>query len=230
MLYFDPKYYLFLAPGILLAMWAQHKIRSTYATAMQMPARLSGAAAARHVLDSAGLQSVEIEMLPDSGNDLDNHYDPRDKVLRLSPRVYQSNTLAAVGIAAHEAGHAMQDATGYSAMQVRNAAVGLAGPGATIGMALLPIGVIAHMPLLIWAGILLFSATVFFQLVNLPVEFNASTRGKQELVRLGIVDSQELGEVRSVLDAAAWTYVAGTLQVVLMLLYWVMQATSQRAR
>ena len=230
MYFFDPMYFLLMAPGMLLAMWALHKIRSTYATAMQIPAQMSGAAAARHVLDSAGLQSVEVEMLPDSGNDLDNHYDPSDKVLRLSPRVYQSNTLASVGIAAHEAGHAMQDAFGYSAMHVRQAAVGLANSGSTISMLLIPAGFLMHIPLLIWAGIALFSGVVFFQLVNLPVEFNASTRGKQELVRLGIIDSQELGVVRSVLDAAAWTYVAGTLQVVLQLLYLVSAASNQRQR
>jgi uncharacterized protein len=210
-----------------LAMWAQFKIRSTYANAMQTRASMSGAEAARHVLDSAGLHSVPIEMLP-GGDDLENYYDPRDKVLRLSPRVYQSDTLAAVGIAAHEAGHAMQDAHGYAPMQVRQAAVGVASLGSNVSIMLFIVGLFAHLPMLVWAGIALFGGVVFFQLVNLPVEFNASTRGKQELVRLGIVDSQELGEVRNVLDAAAWTYVAATLQVVTQLLYLVSVASDRR--
>ena len=108
---FDPMYLLFLAPAILLAMWAQMRVHSAYAQAQEQPAPLSGAAAARHVLDSAGLNNIEIEQIP---GHLTDHYDPRHKVLRLSPQVYQSRSLAAVGIAAHEAGHAIQDARHYA--------------------------------------------------------------------------------------------------------------------
>src|SRR5215212_4876971 len=104
-MFFDPMYLLFIAPGLLLALWAQYRVSSTYAAAQQMPAPLSGAAAARHILDSAGLHSVEIEQIP---GHLTDHYDPRDKVLRLSPEVYQNRSLASVGIAAHESGHAIQ--------------------------------------------------------------------------------------------------------------------------
>ena len=119
-MFFNPMYFLFAAPAFLLGLWAQMRIQSSYAAAQQMPAPLSGAAAARQVLDSAGLNGVEIEQIP---GHLTDHYDPRDKVLRLSAEVYQSSSLAAVGIAAHEAGHALQDASAYAPLAIRNAAV-----------------------------------------------------------------------------------------------------------
>ena len=154
-----------------------------------MPAPLSGAAAARHILDSAGLTDVAIEEIP---GQLSDHYDPRDKVLRLSPEVYQSRTLAAVGIAAHEAGHALQDALAYAPLVVRNAAVPVAGFGSNAGILLIILGAILHMnAVLIWLGIGLFAAVVVFQVVNLPVEFNASARAKAQLVEPG--DHQRRG-------------------------------------
>jgi Zn-dependent membrane protease YugP len=215
--FFDPLYFLFIAPAFLLGLWAQMRIRSAYAQAQRMAAPLSGAAAARHILDSAGLHDVEIEQVP---GHLSDHYDPRHKVLRLSPEVYQSRSLAAVGIAAHESGHAMQDARAYAPLVVRNAAVPVAGFGSNAGIILVILGAILHMnPFLIWLGIGLFSAVVFFQLVNLPVEFNASSRAKAQLVALGIVPQQEMTYVNKVLNAAALTYVAATLQALLTLLY-----------
>jgi Zn-dependent membrane protease YugP len=175
------------------------------------------------VLDGAGLHHVGIEMVP---GHLSDHYDPRDKILRLSPEVFQSRSLAAVGIAAHEAGHALQDAHGYAPLVIRNAAVPAASFGSGISWLLLVLGVIFTNPYLLWAGIAAFGAVVFFQLVNLPVEFNASSRAKAELVGLGIVRHQEMGAVNSVLNAAALTYVAATLQSVLTLLYYIMRANS----
>ncbi|HUY87658.1 MAG TPA: zinc metallopeptidase [Pirellulales bacterium] len=222
---FNPMYFLFLAPAFLLAMWAQMKVRSTYAVAQKMPAPMSGAAAARHVLNSAGLQDVEIEMIP---GQLSDHYDPSHRVLRLSNEVYQSRTLAAVGIAAHEAGHALQHAFGYAPLAIRNAAVPAANFGSGFSMILFMIGLFAHLPMLLWLGIGLFGCVVFFQLVNLPVEFNASTRAKEQLVSLGIIDQEGLVYVRKVLDAAAWTYVAATLQSLLTLLYLLMRAQDRR--
>jgi len=218
--FFDPVYFLFVAPALLLAFWAQYRIHSSYAAAQEVPAPLSGAAAARHVLDSAGLGSVDIEMIPGK---LTDHYDPREKVLRLSEAVYQSRSLAAVGIAAHEAGHAIQDARSYLPLVVRNAAVPLAGFGSNFSFILLFIGLIFTMPMLVWAGIILFSGVVFFQIVNLPVEFNASSRAKAELVGLGIVRPDEMVYVNRVLNAAAMTYVAATLQAILTLLYYVLR-------
>jgi Zn-dependent membrane protease YugP len=224
-MFFDPMYFLFLAPAILLALWAQFRVKSTYAAAQRIPAELSGAAAARYVLDSAGLQNVEIEQVP---GHLSDHYDPHAKVLRLSPEVYQNRTLASVGIAAHEAGHAIQDARHYAPLTIRNAAVPVASFGSGFSMILFVIGLFMGMPMLVWGGILLFGAVVFFQLVNLPVEFNASTRAKQELVALGIVHQDELVHVKSVLDAAAWTYVAATLQSLMTLAYLLARAGDSR--
>ena len=184
-----------------------------------MGARLSGAAAARHLLDSAGLHDVNIEQVP---GHLTDHYDPRAKVLRLSQDVDQNRTMAAVRIAAHEAGHAIQDARNYLPLVVRNAAVPAAGFGSNISFLLIIAGAIFSYPPLITFGILAFGCVVFFQIVNLPVEFNASSRAKRQLVEHGIVDAHEMTYVNKVLNAAALTYVAATLQSVLTLLYYVM--------
>jgi hypothetical protein len=150
-----------------------------------------------------------------------DHYDPRAKVLRLSPNVYQGRTMAAVGVAAHESGHAIQDATGYTLLVVRNAIVPLANFGSGISMTLIMLGFIFSFAALVKIGIVAFSAVVFFQLVNLPVEFDASNRAKAQLDALNVVPRQEQQHVRAVLNAAAWTYVAGTLQAVMTLLYFI---------
>jgi uncharacterized protein len=221
-MFFDPMYFIFIAPALLLAFLAQMRISSTYAAAQKMPAPLSGAAAARHILDSAGLQHVEIEETP---GHLTDHYDPRAKVLRLSTDNYRSRSLAAVGIAAHEAGHAIQDGRNYLPLVVRNLAVPLASFGSGISIFLLIGGAIFSIPALLWAGIIAFGCVVVFQIVNLPVEFNASTRAKQQLVALGIVPAAEMVYVNKVLNAAATTYVAATLQSVLTLLYYIMRFT-----
>ncbi|MCX7432257.1 MAG: zinc metallopeptidase [Planctomycetia bacterium] len=221
--YFDPRYMLAIAPAMLLAMWAQWRVQSSFAAASQEPAPLTGAAAARHILDSAGATDVEIESVP---GQLTDHYDPQTKVLRLSQNVYGSRSLAAVGIAAHEAGHALQDHQGYSMMTIRNAAVGVANFGSGFGLIVFTIGLMSTASIgqlgvtIAWLGIALFGATVFFQLVNLPVEIDASNRAKAQLVDLGIVPAGSMSSVNRVLNAAAWTYVAGTLQSVLTLLYY----------
>lgn len=217
-MFFDFQYLIWIAPALLLAFWAQMRVKATYAQAQQMPAPLSGAAAARHILDSAGLNSVEIEQIP---GELTDHYDSRAKVLRLSTEVYQSRTLAAVGIAAHESGHALQDAVHYAPLVVRNAAVPAAQFGSPISYVLILAGFFLQFGMLIWVGIGLFACVVFFQVVNLPVEFNASSRAKAQLVELGIINHEELTYVNRVLNAAAWTYVAATLQSALTLLYYV---------
>jgi len=221
--FFDPLYFLFIAPAFLLGLWAQMRIRATYGEAQRLAAPLSGAAAARHILNSAGLQHVDVEQVP---GHLSDHYDPRQKVLRLSPEVYQSRSLAAVGIAAHEAGHAIQDARAYAPLVIRNAVVPAAGFGSNVGMLLVILGAILQMnAVLIWLGIGLFSAVVFFQIVNLPVEFNASSRAKAQLVEMGIVGREELVYVEKVLNAAALTYVAATLQAILTLLNLIIRFT-----
>jgi Zn-dependent membrane protease YugP len=218
---FDPMYFLFIGPPLLLGLWAQFRIRSTYAQAQQIGAPFSGAVAARQILDSAGLEQVGIEQVP---GHLSDHYDPRDKILRLSPEVYRSNSLAAVGIAAHEAGHALQDAGNYAPLVVRNAVVPVANFGSGAGIWMCLLGVMFQWQPLLMVGILVFSGVVFFQLVNLPVEFNASARAKAQLVELGIVPQNEMYYIEKVLNAAALTYVAATLQSVMTLLYYVMRA------
>jgi Zn-dependent membrane protease YugP len=223
MLYFDLRLLIFVAPALILAFIAQMMVRNAYASARQIGARASGFAAARRILDAAGLSDVGIEQVP---GQLSDHYDPRAKVLRLSGEVYHGRTLASVGIAAHEAGHALQDAVGYMPLVIRNLAVPAASLGSSAGILLLALGLFFR-PLLI-VGIVLFAGVVFFQLINLPVEFNASSRAKAELVRLGIVDGAEMPYVRRVLNAAALTYVAATLQAVLTLLYYLSHASSNR--
>ena len=218
------EYLLWIAPAVLLGLWAQMRVKSTYAEASQIPAPLSGAAAARHILDSAGLQSIEIEQIP---GELTDHYDPHAKVLRLSAPVYQGRSLAAVGIAAHESGHALQDARNYAPMLLRNAAVPAANFGGGVSGIMIFLGFILQFGVLIWAGIGLFACVVFFQVVNLPVEFDASNRAKAQLVQLGIVNDEQLYYVRKVLNAAAWTYVAGTLQSIFTLLYYISRMSGQ---
>jgi Zn-dependent membrane protease YugP len=218
---------LFLAPAILLTIIAQMWVSSAYAKASQIPASMSGYAAARRILDSAGLTNVQIEAIP---GHLSDHYDPRDKVLRLSADNYHGTSLAAVGIAAHESGHALQDARGYVPLYIRNLAVPAANFGSSAAGLLILLGFLIHVSGLILLGIIGFSAVVFFQLVNLPVEFNASSRAKKLLISEGIVHQDEMGPVNNVLWAAALTYVAATLYSVLQLLYWILEYSSRRER
>lgn len=220
---FDFELLLWMSPALILAWWAQRKVQATYETASQVPARLSGAAAAKHILNEAGLTDVGIEEV---GGHLSDHYDPRDRILRLSSDVYRTNSAAAVGIAAHEAGHALQDAKRYAPLVIRSLAVPAANFGGKFGMMLI-FGGIA----MLWAGIALgqtmilfgvigFGCVAAFQLINLPVEFDASRRAKQLLVEHQIVGQQEMQYVNQVLNAAAWTYVAATLQSVIVFLYY----------
>jgi Zn-dependent membrane protease YugP len=222
-LYFHPMYFLFLAPAMLLAFIAQAWIRSAYANGMQQGARMTGAEAARYILDKNGLTDIPIEETPGQMSD---HYSPQERVVRLSSEVYHTPALTAVGIAAHEVGHALQHAFGYLPLALRSISVPLAQFGSPIGMLLIFAGIGLGLSkfggTLAWIGVFLFSGVVLFQLITLPVEFNASTRAKQQLVQLGIVDAQEMGPVKSVLTAAALTYVAAALQSLMQLLYFIM--------
>jgi Zn-dependent membrane protease YugP len=218
---------LFTLPAIALGLIAQMMVSSAYARGREIAAKYSGFAAARRILDAAGLTNVAIEQIP---GQLSDHYDPQDKVLRLSSDVYHGRSLAAVGIAAHEAGHAIQDSVGYLPLIVRNFAVPAANFGSQAGMILMLLGVVLSFQPLLLIGIIVFSGVVFFQVVNLPVEFNASSRAKFLLEEQGIVSSQDMGPVRSVLNAAALTYVAGTLQSVLTLMYYVSRFSSSERR
>ncbi len=224
MYFFDLTYLIYVSPAILLGMWASYRVRSTFARASQVRAGTTGVQAARQILDSAGLHQVAIE--PIQGH-LGDHYDPRHKVLRLSPQVYASDSMAAVGVAAHEAGHAIQDAKRYLPLVLRNAAVPMANFGSSVSWVLIMLGFFLS-KYLIFAGIIAFSFVVIFQIVNLPVEFDASRRAKLELGNLGIVHHAQQQEVNRVLNAAAMTYVAATLQSVMTLLYFVIRFAGRR--
>ncbi len=227
----------FTAPAILLALLAQWMVQSAFQKMSQVPASTNGYDAARRILDSVGLDNVDIEQVP---GHLSDHYDPQARVLRLSPEVYSGYSMAAVGIAAHEAGHAVQHARNYAPLIVRNFAVPAANFGSSLGTILIMIGmamVFSNAAVfgkwIFLAGIIGFGATVFFQLVNLPVEFDASARAKTLLVNVGIVSGPELHYVSRVLNAAALTYVAATLQAVLTLAYYIfrfVQATRDQDR
>jgi Zn-dependent membrane protease YugP len=216
--FFDWHLLMWVAPALILALIAQMWVSSAYAKGQNIPTNMSGFMAARRILDAAGLQSVAIEPVP---GHLTDHYDPHHKVLRLSADNYHGRSLAAVGIAAHEAGHAVQDAVGYIPLTIRNLAVPAANFGSGAAMFLFFLGVFFQITGLILLGIIAFSAVVFFQLINLPVEFNASARAKTLLVEQGIVNQYEMGPVNNVLNAAALTYVAATLQSILTLMYYI---------
>jgi Zn-dependent membrane protease YugP len=219
----DPLYFVFLAPAVLLALWAQFRVQSAYHQASQLRARsgLSGAEAADAVLHSARVPGVQIE--PVEGF-LSDHYVPGERVLRLSPDVFAGRSLAALGIAAHEAGHAIQDARRYPLLVARNALVPLAGIGSSLAWVLMLVGFLLASLTLIKVGIVAFALTVVFQVVNLPVEFDASRRARLALVQGGLISREEDVEVKRVLDAAALTYVAATLTSVLTLLYFLFRA------
>jgi len=221
-LYFDPLYLVFSLPALLLALWAQWRVQSAIREYSQYRtwSGLSGAEVARRVLDFNGLHNVSVEV---AQGFLSDHYDPREKVLRLSQNVYHSNSVAAAGIAAHESGHAIQDKEGYLALQARTAMVPSVQIGSWLGPIIFMIGLFTVRffgTTLAWVGLLLFGATAVFALVTLPVEFDASKRAKQALVSQGIVQQQEMKGVNRVLDAAALTYVAGAAQAVSTLLYY----------
>ncbi len=220
---FDPIYFLFLAPGLLLALWAQMRIQSAYheGSRYRSSSGVTGARAAAAVMRAEGISNVAIE--PVHGQ-LTDHYDPVHKVLRLSEGVYASPSLAALGVAAHEAGHALQDAHRYAPLVIRNVMVPAASFGSSAAWVVFVIGLALRSLGLVMAGIGLFSAVVLFQLVNLPVEFDASARARRALLATGLIRPEEDTVVARVLNAAAWTYVAATLTSILTLLYFLFRS------
>lgn len=214
--YFDPTYILVLI-GVLLSLGASAKVKSTFARYSRVHSRsgLTGAQAAERILHNAGIYDVRIEHI--AGN-LTDHYDPRTKVLRLSDSVYGSSSVASVGVAAHEVGHAIQHAKGYAPLMFRNAIVPVVNFGSTISWPLILIGLLLRGQTLISLGILLFSLVVLFQLVTLPVEFNASRRALVQLEQGNLLARDEINQSRKVLIAAALTYVAAAAGSILQLL------------
>lgn len=224
----DPMYLLFVAlPGLALGLIAQAMVKSAFGRGrkLRLGRGWSGRDVAAHILEAEGIYDVRIE--PVQGY-LSDHYDPREKVLRLSPDVYQGRSIAAAGVAAHEVGHAIQHARGYTPLSLRNAVVPVASFGSSIGMLMAMIGIgigfSGFGQTLTLIGAVLFTAVVFFQIVNLPVEFNASSRARQTLLSNGLVTEQEDREVGKVLNAAAMTYVAATVSAILTLLYLLLRA------
>jgi len=219
----DPTF-LIAIPGLIFTLWAQAKVQSAFKKYSRVSARsgVTGAGVARDILNRNGLSGVSIEQVR---GQLTDHYDPRAGVLRLSEGVYGSQSIAALGIAAHESGHALQHATNYSALVMRTAIAPAAATGQQLGIWLFMGGLLLSMftgiqglGFIMDIGIYLFSVAVVFTLVTLPVEFNASKRALMVLEKGGYLTQEELPHAKKVLDAAAWTYVAAAATAVLMLI------------
>jgi len=217
---FDPQYLLIMVFALILGFVTQGYVNSAYRkwSQVQLMTGRTGAEVARTMLDSEGLHAVGIEMVPGK---LTDHFDPRANVLRLSTDVYSSRSVAAAGVAAHEAGHAVQHARGYVPAIIRGALVPAANIGSQAAWILIMIGVVVGVTGLAWIGVAAFAAAVLFQVVTLPVEFDASRRALAALSSTGMLPEQQVSGARSVLTAAALTYIAAALISVMQLLYWI---------
>ena len=228
--YFDPLYLIIMAVSLVLSLWATAKVKSAFHKYKKVASssNLSGAEVAKRILDFSGV-SATIEPTKQkafklgSGSELDDHYDPRSNTVRLSPHVYQSNSIAAHAIAAHEVGHAIQHAKGYKPLELRSLLAPVASIGSNLSYVLIFIGAFANFFSLIEVGIVLFGIAVLFQLVTLPVEFDASRKAKALLQETGLVSSEGARGVSAVLNAAALTYVAAAATALLNLAYLVLR-------
>lgn len=220
MFYFDPMYLIFMLPALALAFYAQMKVRSAYAkwTKVRNSRNMTGADAARTILGPEGLYDVQVEGTP---GELTDHYDPRTKKLRLSAGVAQQPSVAALAIVAHEIGHALQDHTGYAPLKLRGAIVPAVTVSSWVAPILFFIGLLLGLTQLAWVGVILFGLGAVFALITLPVELDASKRALRLLQSYQLADGAELQGARSVLNAAALTYVAALAQTLLTLLYYV---------
>ena len=216
----DPLFWLLVAPGVLLGLYAQARIKANVTKYAQVPTPrgVTGAEVARRLLDAQGLQDVHVE--PTEGV-LSDHYDPRAKVLRLSQQIYYTPSVAAAGIAAHETGHALQDAEDYFPMEARTYIVPVVQLASQVAPWAFVAGLMLNMNSLTWVGVILFGSSLFFALLTLPVEFDASARAKKLLVDHGIIGEDQIEGVDKVLDAAAWTYVAAAVSAVGVWLFYV---------
>lgn len=217
----DPLFWVFVLPGLLLGLYAQSRIKLNVTKYSQVATKdgVTGAEVARRLLDAQGLQDVAIESTPGI---LSDHYDPRSKTLRLSQSVYFTPSVAAAGIAAHEAGHALQDAEDYLPMEARTYIVPIAQLAAQVSPWLFIAGLLLEIDTLTWIGVILFGSSFLLALLTLPVEFNASARAKQLLVTHGIIRGDEqVAGVEKVLGAAAWTYVAAAVSAIGVWLFYI---------
>ncbi len=218
-MYYGPDI-LLMIPALIFTLWAQWSVKSAYTKYSQIGtrSRMTGARAAQAIMDSAGVRNVEIGAIP---GEMTDHYDPKQKIVNLSEGVYGSDSIAAVGIAAHEVGHAIQDAHGYAPMKLRHFIYPISSIGSTLSWPLIMFGLFFGHGSALWVlhlGIYLFAASVAFTIVTLPVEFNASSRAVQALAKGGYLTDDELNGVRKVLRAAALTYVAAAATAVIQLL------------
>lgn len=228
MFFFDPMYFLFAAPALLVMFWAQMKVRSAYSKYSKM-ANMRGATGLEVARTLVRAFSLDVKIEEHPGK-LTDHYDPRHKTLRFSRDIYNTPSVASMGIVAHEVGHALQDHYGYFPMKVRSALVPIANIGTYVGYVFFILGIIIGLSGLVWVGVVLFSGAVAFSLVTLPVELDASRRAKQMLTTAGIVSVEEAKGVNAVLSAAALTYVAALLQAVTTLMYYVFVAMNSQRR
>lgn len=219
-MYFDPQYLVIMIVALVLGFITQGYVNRAYRKWSQVPLATgrTGAQVARAMLDSEGLHTVGIEMVSGS---LTDHYDPRANVLRLSTDVYSSASVAAAGVAAHEAGHAVQHARGYAPAKIRMALVPAANIGSQASWVLIILGLWIGVTGLAWLGVIAFAAAVLFQIVTLPVEFDASSRALGALSTTGLLPAEQVSGARNVLTAAALTYIAAALISVMQLLYWI---------
>jgi Zn-dependent membrane protease YugP len=228
MFYFDPLYLWFALPGLLIGIWAQIKLSSAYRKYSQVPVEsgMTGAEAAREILDRAGLNNVPVGEVPGR---LSDHYDPAKRALFLSSDIFHGQTVAAVGVAAHEAGHALQHQAAYGLFNVRMALVPVTQFASMAYMGIFFVGLfLGLVKVVLPIIIVIFAVMTLFQLVTLPVEYDASRRAKEQLFRLGLVHEQERAGVSKVLDAAALTYVAALVSSMLTLLYYITLARDSR--
>ena len=228
-MFFDPMYLLFAAPALIVMLYAQYKVSSTYKKYSKVGnlQKKSGADIALLLLQANGLGDIRVE---ETKGVLTDHYDPRSKKLRLSKDVYRVSSVSAMGIVAHEVGHAIQDNLGYIPMKIRGALVPVANAGTWLGYGCFLVGILLSVTNLVWAGVILFSGAVIFALITLPVEFNASVRARQMLKSNGLVTTAESDGASAVLSAAALTYVAALLQAVSSLVYYIFVATGMSRR
>ncbi|MDP3047667.1 MAG: zinc metallopeptidase [Chloroflexota bacterium] len=226
-MYFDPLYFVFALPALILVFFAQWKVKSTYTKYAKVAnmARATGAEVAQKLLAQNNLGFVNVQLTP---GELSDHYNPGDKTLNLSAGVANRASVAAMGIVAHEVGHAVQDATAFGLMRLRTVLVPVANLGSNLGYILFFLGLVLQVTDLAYLGIILFGAAVLFTLVTLPVELDASRRAMIMLRASGMVSTTELDGARSMLTAAALTYVAALAQALAQLLYMVFRAGSRR--
>jgi Zn-dependent membrane protease YugP len=227
MMYFDPLWFLVMIPGMLLGIWAKLKLMHAYGkySRVAVDSGRTGAETARTILDRAGLEDVPVEEIP---GQLSDHYDPRKRAVFLSSENYHGQSVAAVGVAAHETGHALQHQAAYGLFQVRSAIVPAVQFADWTWYIVIFLGFLLHMFALMALGVVLFSAVTLFQLVTLPVEYDASHRAKEQLFRLGLVHEHERAGVAKVLNAAALTYVAALVGSILQLLYFIIRMQGSR--